>query len=367
LLLGREAGGIADNVFGFAQSCDKKRVKIAIVILKRTDLIQEALRRGLDVHACPLRHGLDVLRVWRLCRLLRREKVELIHAHNAASCIVASVVSRLLPGLRFVASVRADVGRELTGSLGNGLRRNLVFACYRKALDRADRIVANSTAMKRWIVEHGAEEARVTVVHNGIDVLQADVPAEPKSSVPPRSPVIGTVGRFSPVKNHEYLLEAARTMVKRVPDLRIWLVGDGRQRARLERTCAAWGLRRNVVFTGWQSDVYAYVRGMDVFVLTSRSEGSSLALLQAMACRKPVVATAVGAVPELVEDGKTGVLVPLGEPERLAEAILSLLGDPERRTRLGGAARQRVERSFTIARATRETMAVYESLLGRAG
>jgi glycosyltransferase involved in cell wall biosynthesis len=164
----------------------------------------------------------------------------------------------------------------------------------------------------------------------------------------PTRPVIGTVGRLEERKGHALLLAAARTMRALAPEGRpqIVLVGDGPLRAPLGAQAAALGIAADVVFLGALADVRPALAAMDVFVLPSRAEGMSNALLEAMAAARPIVATAVGGTGEVLDTDRTGVLVPAEDAEALAAAVLGLLAEPVRAARLGAAARRAVEDRF---------------------
>jgi glycosyltransferase involved in cell wall biosynthesis len=186
-------------------------------------------------------------------------------------------------------------------------------------------------------------------------VAQFERPARPR----PRSIVL-TVARLDEVKGHRFLLEAARL----VPEATFVLAGEGPERAALEAQALGLGVADHVCFMGHQADVPSLLASCDVVVLPSLAESSSLTLLEAMAARKPVIATRVGGIPEIVEDGQTGLLVPPSDPPALAAAIRSLLVDPDRAERLASAGRARVQRDFTLEAMVRGVAAVYDEVLG---
>ena len=149
--------------------------------------------------------------------------------------------------------------------------------------------------------------------------------------------------------------------------MKLWLVGDGPLRPAVEKAIVKMGLERKVLFLGIRDDVPKLLAASDLFVLSSDYEGVPLAVLEAMAAGKPVVATAVGGVPELIEDGKTGILVPPRNPETLAKGILRLVKDADLRQRMGKAARERAQERFDISRTAREYETLYLRLLKECG
>jgi glycosyltransferase involved in cell wall biosynthesis len=172
--------------------------------------------------------------------------------------------------------------------------------------------------------------------------------------------VVGNVAALTDHKDHATLLEAAPLVLARVPSARFVVVGDGDLRHALEARAAALGLGDRWIWTGFRSDVDALLPCFAVFCLSSRSEGLGTSVLDAMNFGLAVVATAAGGIPEAVEDGLTGRVVPIQDPRALADALVDLLADPVRRDAMGRAGRRRFEERFTVDRMVEETLRVYE-------
>ena len=206
--------------------------------------------------------------------------------------------------------------------------------------------------------------AKTVVIYNGVDDL-ASRPAEPAPSETtrpePGRPTAVCIASLRPKKGHAHLLEAFRQVVARVPAARLLIVGEGPLRDELRRLAARLGLDGTAVFTGYRPDVADLLRAADLFVLASREEGMPNALLEAMSAGLPSVVTNVGGVPEVVEEGRTGYLVPPADPAAMAQRLATLLEDPQLRSRMGVEARLRFEASFTLQR----MVAAYESLYGQ--
>jgi glycosyltransferase involved in cell wall biosynthesis len=198
---------------------------------------------------------------------------------------------------------------------------------------------------------------RALVVHPGVDLVP--VPASSGNRA-----AIGTVGRLEPVKRLDRLISAAAKLRPRFPSLRVLIAGDGASRPDLERLARDLSLGDAVEFAGWRDDVANFHRELGVFCVPSEHEGFGLAALEAMASGLPVVASRVGGLPELVEDGRTGFLVPAGDVDALADRIGRLLDDGELRARMGAAATRAVEERFTTDRMVRGIEAVYRAVLG---
>jgi glycosyltransferase involved in cell wall biosynthesis len=180
--------------------------------------------------------------------------------------------------------------------------------------------------------------------------------------IPPDAPVVGTVANFRPHKGYRHLLDAAARVRDAIPEVRFVLVGLGPLEGEIRRRARELDLGETVVMAGYREDVGEVAEAFDVFTLASVYEGLSIALVEAMALGKPVVVTEAGGLPEVVEDGKQGLVVRRGDPPALADGILALLRNPDLRTRLGESGRDRAAQ-FDIRRAARRVQAVYEKLL----
>jgi glycosyltransferase involved in cell wall biosynthesis len=197
---------------------------------------------------------------------------------------------------------------------------------------------------------------KVSVIINGVDSGKFAMTTRAKS---PSAPIrIGTVARLEPVKDHATLLQAMRVLVDKGADVQLEIIGDGSSRQSLEQLVKDLGLNDLVRFLGAQRDIPSLLAGIDIFALSSLSEGTSISILEAMAAGKPVVATAVGGNPALVHDDKNGLLVPPSDPEALAEALLWLIKDEELRLRIGKVNRNMAELKFGKSTMTR----LYECL-----
>jgi glycosyltransferase involved in cell wall biosynthesis len=181
--------------------------------------------------------------------------------------------------------------------------------------------------------------------------------------VAPGAPIVGNVAALTDHKDHATLLEAAPLVLARVPEARFVVVGEGELRPALEARVAALGLGGRFILAGFRDDVDALLPAFTVFCLSSHSEGLGTSLLDAMNFERPIVATAAGGIPEAVEEGVTGRVVPIRDVQALADALVDVLSDEGRREVMGRAARRRFEERFTADRMVEETLRVYEERL----
>jgi glycosyltransferase involved in cell wall biosynthesis len=226
------------------------------------------------------------------------------------------------------------------------------------------RVIAVSKAIASVMEADGFPRERLSLVYEGVpDRGPAAGGGEALRAlgIPEGAPVVGNVAALTGHKDHATLLDAAAIVLRRRPDARFVIVGEGPRRRELEARAREGGLEGRVVFAGFRTDVDRLLPAFDLFCLSSRLEGLGTSLLDAMAFGLPIVATAAGGIPEAVEDGVTGLVVPVRDPGALAHGLLGLLEDPERRRRLGDAGRRRFRDRFTADRMVEETLRVYEA------
>ena len=209
------------------------------------------------------------------------------------------------------------------------------------------------------------------IIHNGVDPADFDPRSDRRAvaalGIGDGEPVVALVGAMRPEKDHRTYLDAARLVSDVMPSARYLLVGDGPLRGDLEAHAISLGLDDRVVFAGVRDDIPESLRGVDVFVLSSYSDCFPMALLEAMAAGRPAVCTAVGGVPEMIDDGVTGFLDPPRDPRALADKVLAVLADPERALAMGAAARRRIEEEFSLQRSVAGAERAFEEVAAAAG
>jgi sugar transferase (PEP-CTERM/EpsH1 system associated) len=312
------------------------------------------------------RDGHDWTLALRIARLCRRLRPQVVHARNWGT--MDAVIGARLAGVPVV--VQSEHGRDMSDLDGLHPRRIRVRRLLAPFIDVH---VVVSEHLQRWLVEcvRVAPE-KVRVVRNGVDAARF-MPLVERDRVREEEGygrtdhVFGAVGRLTPVKDHRTLLEAFHAVSMRRPECRLVLVGDGAERPLLEEQVRQRGLADRVRIVGHRVDVTRWLGMMDVFVHPSLMEGMSNAVLEAMAVGLPVVATAVGGNPEIVEHGVGGSLVPPSSPSALADAMLSYCGDDRMRMAHGAAARERVEKDFPLMKMVAGYTAVYRDALARRG
>jgi glycosyltransferase involved in cell wall biosynthesis len=313
------------------------------------------------VYHLQRRSGLNLGSSNRLASLLRRERVDVIHAHQFGPFFYGAT-ARLLarrPGL-----VMTEHGRSFPDP-----PRRAHFLFNRAVLRRGDRIIAVGEDVRRALIDNeGFPAGRVEVVYNGVDTGSFAESARHRESVRreigvgAEELVLMQVARLDAIKDHATAVRAVRRVAERRGDVRLVIVGDGAEAGPIDELTRDLGLGDRVLRLGTRTDVTRLIGAADVVMLTSRSEGIPLTLIEGMAAGLPVVATRVGGIPEVVAEGETGLLAPAGDADALAAHILRLAEDRDLRGRLGRAGRERARTSFDEGR----MIAAYDRIYGEA-
>jgi glycosyltransferase involved in cell wall biosynthesis len=293
--------------------------------------------------------------VARIARFVREEGIGLVHCQDLYTNVLGALAARLA-GVPVVVT-RVDLAHNVVG-----YRRPLLTLVSR----RADRVLVNALCIRDLAIRDGTEPDRVVVVRNGVDLAELDAAREREPEAPAPEPgyVAIVANMHHPVKGQIDLLLAMKEVLRVRPEARLVLVGDGVRRPHLERCARQLGIADRCHFLGHRRDGGALLARAAVSVSASHAEGISNAILEAMAARRPMVATAVGGSPEIVKDGVNGFLVPPGAPAALARGIADLLGDPALRARFGEEGRAIVEREFSLGQMRASYDALYEELIG---
>lgn len=310
---------------------------------------------GGDARLVPLaiRNDLDLIAAVRLRRIIARENPHVVHLHTARAHATAAWLGS--------ASRRAVVTRRMDYPIRRGRWSSLLY-------DRAVAAVAAiSEEVRRQLVAGGVRPERIRVIPSGVEPPAGLPGAAGRAAARVRfganaEPMVAVVAALERRKGHDVLLHALAVLRARGVPVRCLVCGDGSERAALERLASSLGLGDAVRFLGEQRQVADVLAAADVFVLPSRWEGLGVAILEAMAMALPVVASAVGGIPEAVVDGVTGVLVPPEHPAALADALAALVADPARARALGERGRARVLERFTIERMAESYERLYEDL-----
>jgi glycosyltransferase involved in cell wall biosynthesis len=311
----------------------------------------------------------DMIRLWRaLARVITDHRINVVQTHNLGSQHFLVLALAHAVGVPVV--ILTFQNDEFLPIKQGASTMNLVYRlAYRLARRWASDYVAVSEQVKQTMIRLlGLSEEDITVVCNTVDVDRYrhrvdGAQVRHRLGLDPESKLLITVGTLKNQKGHRYLIEAAVGVVQQHPNAHFLFVGDGELRQDLQAQTTACGLSDKIHFLGSRRDVPDLLAASDVFVLPSLWEGLSVALLEAMAAAKPIVATAVSGTSQAIVHNETGILIPPGDAAALARAIDELLSNPARAQELGETAQRRVEVSFGAGKLAREYLALYRRLL----
>jgi glycosyltransferase involved in cell wall biosynthesis len=304
--------------------------------------------------------GRDWAAIRALRRLIRAKRPDVLHTHAAKAGAAGRIAALLAGGARPRARVHTFHGHVLRGYFGPGRER--AFTLAERLLARTtSALVAVSPEVRDDLVSLGVAPAdRFAVIRYGFDFAQPSTAAESGERF-----MIGYAGRLTAIKRPLDLVRAVKEVADRGVDATLVLVGDGEERAAAERLAAELGIADRCRFAGYQPDMAAWYGTFDVFCLASANEGTPVAAIEAFAAEVPVVATRVGGTPAVVDDGDTGFLVDVGDVAAMADRLVELAGDPQRRREMGRLGSERIRERYGIERMVDEVERLYERLLSR--
>ncbi len=361
--------GVESYVVTVATGLKERGVETILAPLREGPFRQEAEELGLKVRRTGKRFRGDPFTISSLVKIIKEEKIDIVHTHAENGDFYGRLAAKIAGTPRLTSTIHTFYRETLRDRYSWAWMRNLIYRQDILTSSFCDKIITVSGAIKRQVASDGVAEDKIVVVPNGVVPNQDDCGKDHRAKIlaglglTGDEKIAGAVGRLSPVKNIEALLLAAQKTVETLPEARFLIVGDGPRRGRLEDMAARLGIEDRVIFAGWQADIKRYLAIMDVFVVTSLIEGSSFAILEAMAIGKPVIATDVGGNPELVADGETGFLVGVNDTDALADRMANLLADDEKAAAMGQAGRERIEADFTEKQMLDKTADVYAELM----
>jgi sugar transferase (PEP-CTERM/EpsH1 system associated) len=361
-------GGLENGLVNLINHMPPERYRHAILCLTgSTDFHKRIQRTEVPVYTLQKREGKDFsiyIHAWRILRTLRPQ---IVHTRNLSG--LEYCISAALAGVPV--RIHGEHGRDIYDLDGLNPKYNLLRKAVRPLVHHYTTVSAD---LANWLVQTvGISPKQVTQIYNGVDLVRfyprngQRHPLGPEGFAPPGTMVIGTVGRLEPVKDQLTLVKAFLDLLHRVPDgrarLRLVIIGSGSLRDEACKLLKTADAEHLAWLPGESSEIPELMHGLDLFVLPSLREGISNTILEAMASGVPVVATRVGGTPELVVEGRTGMLVPPGDPVRLAEAIHSYLLDRSRLIQHGQACRRRVESQFDMKTMVNGYLRVYDCAL----
>jgi glycosyltransferase involved in cell wall biosynthesis len=361
LLATAGSGGAQESYTGLLLRLDRTAYEVRALSLSSGSAVQRLRRLGLEVDVID--EADDEAAVRELTAYLVRNEIDLLHAHMYRAEVV---------GAR--AAIAAGTAVVIATVHSSRVRSPEDVAALAALTPVMDRLIVPSSSIAAKVRAEGRGVASFTVIPNGVDLARFDLPItacalRTEFGIPHDAPLLGAIARLEPEKGHRYLIEAVPAILRGAPETWLVIVGEGSLAHELQALAASLPrpARDRIVFTGRREDVSAITAELDVAVLPSLREAQGISILEAMARRKPVIASAVGGIPEVISNGLDGLLVPPADPAALAEACIRLACSPALRSRLGEAGRATVEERFSLDAMVRQIEAIYDEELVRAG
>ena len=381
-----DKGGSAETTLQVASLLNREKYDIFLVhglslesnmgVMEQEALIRDlsqAEKKGVRVFAIPslvrrlsLRN--DLLAFVSIYRLIKRIKPHTVHTHTSKAGVLGRFAA-YLAGVPII--IHTPHGHVFHSYYGYIVTKMIVFVERIMSL-MTDKITALTDKERDEHLERGiASIEKYVIVHSGVmlqHIMNKDIDVETgkkKLGIPQNSNVIGTVGRLVPVKGHKYLVSAAKRVTKEFENTVFVFVGDGYLESILERQAESLGIRKNTIFAGWRSDVIDVLSLFDIFVLPSLNEGMGKVLIEGMALGKPIVASSVGGIIDLVKNDDNGILVPPRDSDALGDAILKLIRNRNMAQELGRNGKAKVYPEYDTTVMIRQIEGLYENLLNR--
>lgn len=363
----RDSSGIfgAERVIlAIGKNIDRKRFDIQLLCMRRPEgrngsLVRKAREVGIKTESVNVNGRLDLGAISKIKKILSENGVQIIHSHDFKSDFYALVAS-LNSGIRKISTAH--------GSTRDSWLKRFYLYWDEKVFYRAfDRIVAVSEDLKIFLKCKGIPADKIQVIQNGLDfqMLRAETSKETPLDLPSGKTLFAVIGRLYPDKGHRFFLKALKIVLETNPDAFGLIIGDGPEQESINRQIRQLRIEQHIKLCGVRSDMQAIYDRIDCLVISSLTEGLPYVLLESMANRVPVIASAVGDVPTLIEDNVTGRLVPPGDAASLARCMMHLLDNPESARAMAEAGEVRVSSGFSAEKMVRQTEELYMRLLDR--
>lgn len=360
-------GGAEKNLLSIVKNYNRDKFNVFVAYSSGGDLEREFKKSSVNLYKFQnaklrFRSGRGVSAVFKLYRFIKKHKINLVHTHLFVPYFWGGLAAKFAK-IKLINTVQ-NIRDDYVGKVYKRLRFvERIFSHF------TEREIVYNKISKEVLVRRGIDEEKIQIISGGVKVSKL-LSYRTKNLKWVREKynlndvsTVGISGSLRPVKNHELFLKAAERVLKVLPKVRFVITGDGPERERLKKICSELDISNEVIFTGFVDDLYSIIEIFDIFVLTSLSEGQPVVILEAMALGKPVIATAVGGIPEVIKNGRTGILVPSNDDKTLSLVIIDLLQDEEKRKKIATAGQKMVEKNYNISKVVEQVENLYLRIL----
>jgi glycosyltransferase involved in cell wall biosynthesis len=364
-------GGIGLLLLSLAKHLDKKKFDVTVAFGPGYMLDEEFFKEGISVYTISTSRKIDPFSIvkgfFQIYRLIKEKRFDIVHSHTSVGGLIGRIAGKLAGVSVVIWSIHGFASHE-----GQNRFKKYFFLLIEKLLDKfTDHYVAVSEALKKEGIQNRILTSnKITVIHNGIELRNFNknfnvIQKKKELGIEMSRTIIGTVTRFEPQKAIHDFLVAVSYVKKTYPDIKVVIAGDGPLRREIEKLINDLKLNDNITLLGWRNDVPEILAVLDIFCQSSLWEGCPMVLLEAMAVGKPIIATNVGGVKEIVEDDNTGILVPPADPKAMGDAIVKLMNNKEKTMKMGMNGRRRAESFFNVDLMLIKYERLYQELLKR--
>jgi len=364
-------GGIGLLLLYLAKHLDKKKFDVTVAFGPGYMLDEEFFKEGISVYTISISRKIAPFSIVKgflqIYRLIKEKRFDIVHSHTSVGGLIGRIAGKLAGVPVVIWSIHGFASHE-----GQNRFKKYFFLLIEKLLDKfTDHYVAVSEALKKEGIQNRILTSnKITVIHNGIELRNYNknfnvIQKKKELGIEMSRTIIGTVTRFEPQKAIHDFLVSVSYVKKTYPDIKVVIAGDGPLRREIEKLINDLKLNDNITLLGWRNDVPEILAVLDIFCQSSLWEGCPMVLLEAMAVGKPIIATDVGGVKEIVEDDNTGILVPPADPKAMGDAIVKLINNKEKAIKMGMNGRKRAESFFNMDFMLTKYERLYQDLLKR--
>lgn len=362
-LIDAQGGGALTYVITLAREIAREDASVEIIFFIPGPVERLARELGIKTVVISKKMPLDPTLIWRISGYLKKNKIDIKHTHTLNGNFYGRLAATLA-GIPVVTTMHGYMDELSAQNLNT--RTRLFCRIDRLMWGMSSRFIAVTPGIGERLRQQGLAPDRVEVISNAIDLprpgLQAGPDIRRELGIRPSSTVVSIVGRLVPVKNHDLFIRAAKAALEKFPDTQFLIIGDGPLAGKLKALSDELGIGESVIFAGWRNDMEQIYMVTDILVLCSLSEGLPFAILEAMSHGKSVIATDIKEIGEVVINGSTGMLVPPGDVDALAGAIVRLIEDPLSRKRLGSGAKAFIEKDFSVKTMVSRVLSLYRGM-----
>lgn len=352
-------GGLQQVVVNLCRAIDRKKFQVSVLCLRDLGpLTSEIEQLGIKVILLPQKEkGTDYFSFFKVARILRQERIQVIHTHNTQPLVDGTLGAILSGGRQRI--IHTDHAREFPD------KKRYMFAewCMSHFVYKMVGVSEETTENLRRFEK--IPRRKLLTIENGTDGSRFQISIDKQTKrkelgIPDAGPIIGVISRIEKVKGINYLLQCMTRVISEFPDITLLVVGEGSEKANLERQAKEAGIEKHVIFTGERQDIPEILQLLDIYLLPSLSEGLPMGLLEAMAAKCPAIASAVGGIPQVVKDGESALLTEPGQPESIAQVVVRCLKDEDVRVKLQNNAFEVFSGKFDVTSMSRQYMELYQ-------